>query len=1214
MAFVLIAGAVFSATTPKNIILMISDGCGYNQILATDFYEFGMTGTQVYEKFDFTSAMSTFQTNDKTGTVAGPVEGGYAPDRAWSWFDYIKQKPTDSASSATAFSTGVRTYEGAICVDAEQNPLETIVQRAEKLGKATGVVSSVPLSHATPAGMVAHNPNRNDYAGIANEMFYVSGLDLIAACGNPEFDDDGQPASKDAKYVGGADTWAALKAGTAGNDSDGDGSFDPWTLVTDSAAIASLQNGGTPKRVLICPEVYSTLQQSRSGSTLGADVVSDPYTDPMNSGVPSLEQMTTASLNVLDNDEDGFFVMVEGGAIDWAGHANSTARMIEEEIDFNNSVEAVVRWVNQNSSWDETLLIVTGDHECGYLTGLGSGTDGADEGSETPVFTEPTNNGAGNLPGTEWHSTNHTNQLIPLFAKGPGIELLKQHADEFDQVRGTYLANSEVGQTFFSLWPTPEEDTAPPKNIILLISDGCGYNQILATDYYEFGRAGTQVYEQFPVQYPMSTFQARDKSGTKPGAVEGAYEPDRAWSWFDYIKQKPTDSASSATAFSTGVKSYEGAICVDAEMNPLQTIVEVAEKKGKATGVVSSVEFSHATPAGMVAHNPNRNEYASIAKEMIYQSGLDLIAACGNPEFDDDGQPASKDAKYVGGAETWADLKAGTAGNDADGDGVFDAWTLVTDSAAIAALQNGSTPKRVLICPQVYSTLQQSRSGSTKGADVVSAPYTDPLSNGVPSLAQMTKASLNVLDNDQDGFFVMIEGGAIDWAGHANSTARMIEEEIDFNNTVEAVVQWVNQNSNWNETLVIVTGDHECGFLTGIGSGTDGAAEGSETPVFTEPANNGAGNLPGTEWHSTNHTNQLIPLFAKGAGSTKIQRYADNYDEVRGYFVDNAEMGQLMLSLMAMNDEGTHFVNGGQYQIVSITDVPNDQGGQVRIEWNAHPDDQDGLIESYSIFRKITSLAKSIDMPAGQWDFVIEVPASAQTIYRTVVPTLCDSTLSKGMALSTFMIIAQTSDPSVSYNTQVASGYSVDNLSPAPLQNVLLAKSVEGNLLSWNASEESDFDHYEIYRSETEDFVPCKENCIASLAATEYLDKPANAGINYYYKVAVLDFAGNATVSGIEGTTAVNPEALPTTFGLLQNYPNPFNPTTTIKFSLPQTAHVKLSIFNMMGQHVATLIDGEKIAGSYDVVWDAAGMSSGLYMCKLEAGSFMKMMKMHLMK
>ena len=124
--------------------------------------------------------------------------------------------------------------------------------------------------------------------------------------------------------------------------------------------------------------------------------------------------------------------------------------MIEEQIDFDNAAEAVVAWVEDNSSWDETLVIVTGDHETGYLTGPGSG-----QGEAGPVWNTLVNNGQGNLPGMEWHSIGHTNALIPLFARGVGSELFAGYADQFDPVRGEFVDNTEIGQILFIVLEVP---------------------------------------------------------------------------------------------------------------------------------------------------------------------------------------------------------------------------------------------------------------------------------------------------------------------------------------------------------------------------------------------------------------------------------------------------------------------------------------------------------------------------------------------------------------------------------------------------------------------------------------------------------------------------------------------------------------------------------------------------------------------------------------
>ena len=426
---------------------------------------------------------------------------------------------------------------------------------------------------------------------------------------------------------------------------------------------------------------------------------------------------------------------------------------------------------------------------------------------------------------------------------------------------------------------------AHPKNIILCISDGCGYNCFDAASLYQYGKTGEQVYENFPVKYAVSTYSA---SGNK-------YNPDEAWKSFDFVKKAPTDSAASATAMATGVKTYNGAINVDVNKTRLETVLERAEKFGKASGVVTTVMFAHATPACFVAHNEERSNFIEIAREMIFESPVDVIMGCGHPYYDKKGHPVEKPVfKYVGGEDTWNALLNGNAGGDADGDGISDPWVLIQSCAEFQSLVSGPAPKRVIGIPYVYHTLQEER-----GGDMNAAPYAVPLIESMPTLEEMTAAALNILDEDKDGFFLMVEGGAVDWAGHDMEAGRIIEEQIDFNKAVEAVVNWVEKHSTWDETLVIVTADHETGYITGPGSGVFEPGEEIKTgDVWKLLVNNGKGKMPGMEWHSSGHTNSLVPLYAMGVCSGEFDLYADEYDPVRGKYLDNTEIAKLIFSIL----------------------------------------------------------------------------------------------------------------------------------------------------------------------------------------------------------------------------------------------------------------------------------------------------------------------------
>lgn len=446
-------------------------------------------------------------------------------------------------------------------------------------------------------------------------------------------------------------------------------------------------------------------------------------------------------------------------------------------------------------------------------------------------------------------------------------------------------------------------DVKKPKNIIVMISDGCGYNHILATNYYNHGEANAQPYESFPIQYAMSTYMAKNNTYEEDDVYNHGYDPGLFWEDFGYALIRPTDSGSAATAMSTGRKTFKYTIGMGCDKEPAINISEVARLQNKSTGVITSVQFAHATPAGFLVHNESRKHYVDIARDMIISSEASVIMGCGHPEYDDNATLVDEpNYNMVGGEDLWNSLQKDDATlmvdgeektvKDIDGDGEPDAWTFIEDSLDFVALTEGETPKRLIGVPKVNATLQHNRT-SVLGEDIKNeTPYQTPLNNGVPTLETMTKGAINVLDNDPDGFFLMIEGGAIDWAGHSNLIARLIEEETDFNNSVNAVIDWVESNSSWDETLLIVTADHETGFLWGPDA---------ENNPFAELVNNGKGNIPGYSFNSGGHSNSLVPFFAKGAGSELFHLYADELDPVRGNFLNNTEIAQAVFMLWGLN-------------------------------------------------------------------------------------------------------------------------------------------------------------------------------------------------------------------------------------------------------------------------------------------------------------------------
>jgi alkaline phosphatase len=489
--------------------------------------------------------------------------------------------------------------------------------------------------------------------------------------------------------------------------------------------------------------------------------------------------------------------------------------------------------------------------------------------------------------------------------------------------------------------PAPVSAQCGMKNVILFIGDGWGYNQIAATDYWH--GVNKQVYEQFPVCYAVSTY-----SWTVLQEDPAGYNPEEAWTDFYYMLWRATDSAAAATAISTGVKAEDGQISVHPQTGAaLLTVVQRAEQLGKATGVVTSVPWSHATPAGFAAHDVSRDNYVAIAREMIDSSNCEVIMGCGHPEYNYNGvyvAPSSENSyRYVGGSAKWNQLRAGTAGQ---ANGHPSPWTLIETRAQFQNLiTNANPPARICGTVRVAETLQQKRT-PTEAGNSFTPPYTVPLLTTVPTLAEMTRGALNVLDGNPNGFFLMVESGAIDNANHSNQMGRCIEEMDALAAAVSAVVEWVGAHSNWRETLVIVTGDHETGYLWGTDSGSPA--------VWNPLVNNGANNMPDGRYYSGGHSNSIIPLFAKGVGSAWLNVWADRLDPVRGYYLDNTDIANLIFG---------YYDCSLPVELESFTAEPVQSAIQLR--WRTASETDNDRFEIFRDDRLIVSVSGNGNSPNG---------------------------------------------------------------------------------------------------------------------------------------------------------------------------------------------------------------------------------------------------------
>jgi len=348
--------------------------------------------------------------------------------------------------------------------------------------------------------------------------------------------------------------------------------------------------------------------------------------------------------------------------------------------------------------------------------------------------------------------------------------------------------------------------------------------------------------------------------------------------------------------------------------------------------------------------------------------------------------------------------------------------------------------------------------------------------------------------------------------------------------------------------------------------------------------------------------------------------------------------------------------------IDSIVDVPNDQGGWVRVYFSrSYYDDVEETqfpIEAYNLHRRvddqvlIAEILESVcrservedpiddgksrlvtlghrvfliehdprdSSPPGIWEVVETVYAQQQDQYIALAPTLADS--SSTIPYTAFYISAHTTTPAVFFDSPVDSGYSVDNIAPGVPQGFVVAYNTgSGNHLSWDPSPDADFQYFRVYRGTNPDFEPGPGNLVHSTASTSWSD-PDYDGWNVHYKVTALDHAGNESDAASPGSaTGAGDAALPEHYALHPANPNPFNPATVIRYDVPANGgNVTIQIYDVGGRLIQTLVDGFESAGRREVTWRGLNnhgqqVATGVYFYRMTAPGFEETRKMVLMK
>ncbi len=327
-----IGGEYVTSTSAKYVFYFIGDGMAAPQVrlgeaalTAPGFIDnyFVQTGTKLGGELNLKSI-------NVTGLATSNAQNRYI---------------TDSAAAGTALATGSKTDVGVISQTPEGEKLKTIAELAKDSGMKVGIVSSVSIDHATPACFYAHSASRNKYAEISDQLL-ASGFDYFAG-GSVKWDKRAQSEETDK-----ATAYAAYRA---------KGEEMGYKFVTTKFEFDALSKGdNTP--VIATLDMLSNGQYTEDGSAM-------PYTIDLTKQSSddnriSLAQFTRKGIELLDN-EDGFFMMVEGGKIDWACHANDAATCAYEVVAFDEAIGVAMEFAAKHP--DETLIVVTGDHDCGGL-------------------------------------------------------------------------------------------------------------------------------------------------------------------------------------------------------------------------------------------------------------------------------------------------------------------------------------------------------------------------------------------------------------------------------------------------------------------------------------------------------------------------------------------------------------------------------------------------------------------------------------------------------------------------------------------------------------------------------------------------------------------------------------------------------------------------------------------------------------------------------
>jgi len=474
---------------------------------------------------------------------------------------------------------------------------------------------------------------------------------------------------------------------------------------------------------------------------------------------------------------------------------------------------------------------------------------------------------------------------------------------------GYLIVSNEVttGLAIYALPDTPKVGEEIPDMVVA--EDSTLFARVLSNTFTDSEEGDTLTYTATLADgSPLPDWLHFDASSHSVETMEAYFlNEDNSAKW-------ATDSASAITAMVTGQKTDAGNLSWeygDPEGGELTTIAETLKAEyGFAIGVASTVEFSHATPAGVVSHDVNRGNKWDIAHEILTETQPEVVIGAGfdsyfataisdaagnDQDLDDNGYNDEYDAFHNGTVSSYTENVEFVERTDG-----VDGGLALAEAAISVSLADGE---------RLFG-LFGAEGGHFDYYEVEDTPGTVTITRGEggidedPTMAEMAHASLSVLNQDSDGFFVMFEQGDIDWNNHANDFENMVGGVYDLDLAVTEVENYVASGENgidWSNTLVILTSDHSNDYMKiqeelGIG---DLPAQVGMPYAFEYPDGE-------VTYSSTGHTNELVTVSARGAGATYFgelagQIYADTN------IIDNTQIYTAMMNA-AENAGAEHIV------------------------------------------------------------------------------------------------------------------------------------------------------------------------------------------------------------------------------------------------------------------------------------------------------------------